>query len=62
MSVKNIIFDVVKIYKSSFYKNKKLLNLYEIDFTKILASKKEPYGKKASFKHFIGPLCVKLRK
>ena len=35
-----------KIKKSSFYKKKKLFNIYDIDVTKILASKNEPYDKK----------------
>ena len=47
--------------------------MYNIEVTKILISKKEPYGKKRSFKYFIGynddddddddvirPLCIKL--
>ena len=46
MSGKKIIFDYEKINKSSFYKNKKLSNIYEIDVNKILVSKKEPCGKK----------------
>ena len=45
MSGKSIIFDDKKINKSSFYKNKKLFNIYDIDVTKILASTKEPYNK-----------------
>ena len=48
MSRKNISFDDKKIKKSNFYKNKKLLNIYDIDVDKILISKKEPYGKKAN--------------
>ena len=51
-----------------FIKNKKLFNIYDIDVGKILISKKEPSGKKRSFKHFIGyndddvlrPICIKL--
>ena len=46
MSRKNISFDDKKIKKSNFYKNKKLLNIYDIDVDKILISKKEPYGRK----------------
>ena len=46
MSGKNIIFDVKKISKSNFYKNKKVFNTYNIYVSKILISKKEPYGKK----------------
>ena len=47
MSGKNIIFDDKKINSSTFYKNKKLFNMYEIDVSKMLISKKDPYGKKA---------------
>ena len=46
MSGRNINFDDEKISKSSFYKNKKLFNIHDIDVNKILISKKEPYGKK----------------
>ena len=69
MSGRNINFDDKKINKSNFYKNKKLLNIYDIDINKILISEKEPYGKKSSFKYFLGynddhdvirPLCIKL--
>ena len=54
MSGKNIIFDDKKINKSNFYKNKILLNIYDIEAAKILVSKKEPYGKRSSFKYFPG--------
>ena len=62
------IFTIKKINKSNFYESKKLFNIYEIDVTKILASKKESYGTKSSFKYFLGyndddvirPLCIKL--
>ena len=52
-----------------FIKTKKLFNIYDIEVDKILISKKEPYGKKSSFKYFLGyndddnvirPLCIKL--
>ena len=67
MSGKNIIFDDKKINKSNLYRNKKLFNIYDIDVNQILVSNKEPYGKKSSFKfyigyndnHYIRPLCVK---
>ena len=57
-----------KINKSNFYKNKKLFKIDDIDINKILVSKKESYGKKNSFKCYIGynndnvitPLCIKL--
>ena len=54
MSEKNVIFNDKKISKSNFYKNKKLFNIGDTDVNKTLISKKEPYGKKSSFKHFIG--------
>ena len=68
MSGKNIIFDDKKINKSNFYKSKKLVSIYYIEVNKILISKKELYGKKSSFKHFLGyddddvirPLYIKL--
>ena len=68
MSGKNINFDDKKIKKSSFYKNKKINNIEDIDVNNILVSKKEPYGTKNSHKYFIGynddddnirPLCIR---
>ena len=46
MSGKSINFDDKKTNKSNFYKNKKLLNLNDLDANKILVSKKESYGTK----------------
>ena len=68
MSRKNINFDDKKIKRSSFYKNKKINNIEDIDVNNILVSKKEPYGTKNSHKYFIGyndndnirPLCIRL--
>ena len=68
MSGKNINFNDTKIKKSTFYKNKTINNIEDIDVNNILVSKKEPYGNKNSFKYFIGyndndvirPLCIKL--
>ena len=68
MSGKNINFDDKKIKRSSFYKNKKINNIEDIDVNNILVSKKESYGNKNSFKYFIGyndndnirPLCIRL--
>ena len=68
VSGNKIIFNDKKISKSNFYKNKKLFNIYDIEVDKILISKKEPYGKKSSFKYFLGynydddvirALCIK---
>ena len=61
-------FDDVKINKSTFYKNKKLFSIHDVDVNKILVSKKESHGTKNSLKYFIGynhddvirPLCIKL--
>ena len=68
MSGKNVNFDDKKIKRSSFYKNKKINNIEDIDFNNILVSKKEPYSTKNSHKYFIGyndndnirPLCIRL--
>ena len=68
MSEKNIDFNNKKIRKSNFYKNRKTNNIEGINVDNILVSKKEPYGRKNSFKYFIGyndndiirPLCIKL--
>ena len=46
MSGKSINFNDKKINKSSFYKNKNLFSLNDIDVNKILVSKKESYGTK----------------
>ena len=54
MRGKNINFDDKKIKRSSFYKNKKINNIEDIDVNNILVSKKEPYGTKNSHKYFIG--------
>ena len=68
MSGKSINFDDKKIKRSSFYKNKKINNIEDIDVNNVLVSKKEPYGTKSSHKYFIGyndndnirPLCIRL--
>ena len=68
MSGKNINFDDKKIKRSSFYKNKKINNIEDIDVNNILVSKKEPCSTKNSHKYFIGyndndnirPLCIRL--
>ena len=53
MSGENTNFDDEMIYKSSFYKKKKLFNIYDVNVNKISVSKKEPNVKKISFKQFI---------
>ena len=54
MSGKNISFNDKKIKKSTFYKNKAINNIEDINVNNIFVFKKEPYGKKSSFKYFIG--------
>ena len=46
---KSINFDDKKINKRTFYKNKKLFNILDLDVNKILVSKNESYGTKNSF-------------
>ena len=66
MSEKNVNFGDKKGKKSDFYKNKKVIKIYDVN--KKLVSKEEPYGTKTSFKYFIGyndndiigPLCIRL--
>ena len=68
MNGNNISFDDKEIKKSTFYKNKKVFQIDNIDVNKILVSKKEPYGTKNALKYFIGyndndvirPLCLRL--
>ena len=68
MSGKSINFNDKKIKKSTFYKNKAINNIEDINVNNILVSKKESYGNKNSFKCFIGyddndvirPLCLRL--
>ena len=63
-----INFQYKKINEGTFYKNKRLFNIHDLDVNKILISKKESYGTKKSLKYFIGynddevirPLCIKL--
>ena len=66
MSGKNVNFHDKKIKRSSFYKNKKINNIEDIDVNNILVSKKELYGTKNSYilvyndNDNIRPLCIKL--
>ena len=46
MSEKNINFNDKKVRKSTFYKNKKICSIDDIDVNNILVSKKESYGTK----------------
>ena len=53
MNTKNINFDIKKVKKSDFYKNKKAFQIDNIDVNKILVSKEEPYDTKNALKYFI---------
>ena len=53
MSGKNISFNDNEIRKIYFCRNKRIIKIENIDANKILASKKESYGIKNSFKFFI---------
>ena len=46
MNGKNINFNDKKKSKSTFYKNKRINNIEDIDVNNILVSKKEAYGNK----------------
>ena len=46
MSGKNINFGDKEIIKSNFFKNKKLIDIEDIDVNKVLIFKKGTYGKK----------------
>ena len=67
MSERSIKFGDEEVNKSNFYKNKKLFKAEDIDISKILVSKKAPYGKE-SIRYLIGyndddfirPLCIRL--
>ena len=48
MTQKTINSDDKKINKNTFYKNKKVFNIHDIDVDKVLISKKQSYGKKGS--------------
>ena len=53
MSVKSIKFGNEKVSKSNFCKSKKPFKAEDIDISKILVSRKEPYSKE-SIKYYIG--------
>ena len=46
MNTKNVNFDNKKVKKSDFYKDKTVFQVDNIEVSKILVSKKEPYGTK----------------
>ena len=68
MNGKSRVFKDKKISKNTFYKNKKLFNIHDLDIIKILVFKIESYGSKIKnlLKYFVGyndddvirPLCL----
>ena len=54
----NITLDEKKIRKSTFYKNKKINIIEDIDVNNILVSKKQAYDTKNSFKYIIGMMIM----
>ena len=67
MSRKNVNL-VIKKSKKWLLQKQKVTKIADIDVNKILVCKEETYGKRSSFKYFIGsnnndvirPLCIKL--
>ena len=69
MEQKFIIFGDQYINKNAFHKDKKTISIAKVGIKRIVLSKNDSYGKKGSFKYFIGyitthikPLCIKLPK
>ena len=68
MSGKSINLEDKKINKSTFYKKKKLFNIYDLEVNKTLVPKKKSYDTKNLLKYLIGynaddvikPVCIKL--
>ena len=54
MSGLSIIFDIIKIKKNIFYRNRKPFDVSDIDVNRIVISKEVVYGTKNSLKYFIG--------
>ena len=49
-----LIFDKQCINKDAFYKNKRPISIDRVETRIIVLPKKDLYGKKGSFKYFIG--------
>ena len=72
MEQKALIFGKDCIDKNAFHKNKRPINIDELDIRRIVLSSKDSYGNKGSFKYFTGyinidniftaPLCIKFLK
>ena len=60
LSGKNINFDDKKIKKSEFYKNKKVNSIDDIDFNKILVSKKSHTAQRIHINTLLDIMIMKL--
>ena len=70
MEQKALLFGEDCINKNAFHKNKRPININEVNIRRIVLTNKHSYGNKGSFKYFIGylhmgtvfpaPLCIKL--
>ena len=54
MKQKALIFNKQCINKNAFHGNKRPISIDKVDIKRIVLSKKDFYGKKDSFKSFIG--------
>ena len=54
MEQKALIFGEDCINKNAFHKNKRPINIDEVDIRRIVLSSKHSHANKASFKYFIG--------
>ena len=59
-----VYFEENSIIKSDFHKNKKLININEVDIEDIVLSHKKSYGNFIGYRHkgnaFPSPLCLKI--
>ena len=59
-----VYFEENSIIKSDFHKNKKLININEVDTDEIVLSHKKSYGNFIGYRHkgnaFPSPLCLKI--
>ena len=70
MEQKALVFGKQCINKNAFHKNQRRISIDKVEIRRIVLSKKDSYGKKGSFKYFIGyineadafsvPLCIKI--
>ena len=54
MEQKTLVFGKQCINKNAFHKNERPIGIDKVDIRRIVLPKKDSYGKKGSFKYFIG--------